>query len=136
VEHEGSKKRKGGGPLCHALFNLKRIARLPSSDRREVLRILHKGAHEEKGQGGTRPSCEETARASDLADSSSASVTNDWKHWVAMQGDEMRTATDVAEVGRSLGVFVKPDQGNRFSVLSKALNGKQPTQAGLKGGLV
>jgi hypothetical protein len=53
-----------------------------------------------------------------------------------MQGDEMRTATDVAEVGQSLGVFVKPDQGNRFSVLSKALNGKQPTQAGLKGGLV
>jgi hypothetical protein len=28
VEHKGAKKWKGGGPLCHAFFSLKRIARL------------------------------------------------------------------------------------------------------------
>ncbi|KAK2355342.1 hypothetical protein QL285_092761 [Trifolium repens] len=84
VEHDGPKKRKGEGPLCHALFSLKRIARLPSKDRQEVLRILHKNTHRAKGRGGGRQSCEETSRASAVAESSSTSVTNDWTHWVAM----------------------------------------------------
>jgi hypothetical protein len=52
-----------------------------------------------------------------------------------MQGDETRAAADVAEVGRSLGVFVNPDQGNMFSVLSKARNCKQKTNAGPNGGV-
>jgi hypothetical protein len=133
VEHDGSKKMKGGGPLCHALFSLKRIARLPSKDRREVLRILHKNTRREKGRGGGRQSREETSRASDVANSSSASVTNDWKHWVAMQGDESLAAADVAEVGKSIGVCVNVDQTNMFSVLSKAGKDKQPTQVGSMG---
>jgi hypothetical protein len=134
--HEGSKKRKGGGPLCHALFSLKRIARLPSEDRREVLHILHKNARKDKCQGGVRSSREETSGASAAEDSSTASATNDWQNWVAMQGDESRVAADVAEVGKSLGVFVKVEQANMFSVLSKAGKGKQSTQVGSKGGSV
>jgi hypothetical protein len=42
-------------------------------------------------------------------------------------------AADVAEVGKSIGVLVKVDQTNRFSVLSKAGKDKQPTQVGSKG---
>jgi hypothetical protein len=127
VEHKGAKKRKGGGPLCHALFSLKRIARLPSSDRPQVLHILHKNARREKDRGGDCSSRAETPRASDAADSSSESATNDWKHWVALQGDYSKAAADVAEVGKSLGVFVNVDQVNRFRVLSRAGKGKQPT---------
>jgi hypothetical protein len=127
VEHKGAKKKKGGGPLCHTLFSLKRIARLPSSDHRQVLHILHKNARKEKDRGVGRSSREETSRASDVADSSSDSVDNDWKHWVALQGDDGKAAADVAEVGKSLGVIVNADQVNRFSVLSKAGKGKQPT---------
>jgi hypothetical protein len=105
VEHKGAKKRKCGGPLCHALFSLKRIARLPSSDRRQVLHILHKNARKEKDRGGVRSPREEPPRDADVSDSSSGSVTNDWKHWVALQGDDSKAADDVAEVGKSLGGF-------------------------------
>jgi hypothetical protein len=124
VEHKGAKKRKGGGLLCHALFSQKRIARLPISDRRQVLHILHKNARREKDRGGAHSPREEPPRDSDVSDSSSASATNDWKHWVALQGDKSKVAEDVAEVGMSLGVFVKTDQVNMFSVLSKAGKGK------------
>jgi hypothetical protein len=136
VKHKGAKKRKGGGPLCHALFSLKRIARLPRSDRQQVLHILHKNARREKDRGSDRSSREETSRASDAVDSSSGSATNDWKHWVALQGDDRKAATDVAEVGRSLGVLVNADQVNKFSVLSKAGKGKQSSPVYLMEGEV
>ncbi|KAK2422982.1 hypothetical protein QL285_033470 [Trifolium repens] len=135
AEHKGSKKRKGGGPLCHTLFSLKRIARLPSSDPREVLRILNKKVREEMDRGVVHWSREEPSRASDEADSSAASDTNDWKHWVALQGDERRVLDDVAKVGKSLGVFVKEDHVNRFSVLSKVGKGKQATPVSSTGGV-
>jgi hypothetical protein len=49
---------------------------------------------------------------------------------VALQGDDSKAAADVAEIGKSLGVIVNVDQVNRFSVLSKAGRGKQPTPVG------
>jgi hypothetical protein len=48
LEHNGAKKRQGGGPLCHALFSLKRIARLPRRDRRQVLTFYTKMPAEER----------------------------------------------------------------------------------------
>jgi hypothetical protein len=107
-----------------------KIARHPSDDRQQVLHILHKNARREKDRGGVRSSLKETTRASDEADSSSDSATNDWKHWVALQGDDSKAAVDVAEVGKSLGILVNVDQVNRFSVLSKAGKGKQSTLVG------
>jgi hypothetical protein len=50
-----------------------------------------------------------------------------------MQRDETTAEADVAEVGNSIGVFVKVDQTNMFSVLSKAGKDKQPTQVGSMG---
>jgi hypothetical protein len=55
---------------------------------------------------------------------------------VALQGDDTKAAADVAEVGKSLGVFVKADQVNMFSVLSKVGKGKQSTPVGSTGGTV
>ncbi|WJX72355.1 hypothetical protein P8452_56242 [Trifolium repens] len=52
---------------------------------------------EERIRGGARSSRAETSLASGGADSSSASGTNDWKHWVALQGDDTKVAADVAE---------------------------------------
>jgi hypothetical protein len=129
-EHKGSKKRKVGGPLCHALYIMKRIARLPIKDRREVLRILHKNGRRDQGRGVVHSHREKDSNASAEAATSSASVNNDWKHWVAMQGDERKAAEDIVEVGKSLGVIVTVDQANRFNVLSKAGKGKQPTPVG------
>jgi hypothetical protein len=55
---------------------------------------------------------------------------------VALQGDDSKAADDVAEVGKSLGVFVKADQMNMFSVLSKAGKGKQSIPVGSTEGRV
>jgi hypothetical protein len=134
-EHKVANKRKATGPLCHALFSLKRIARLPDKDRREVLHILHKNTRRAQGRRDVRSSREGDLKASDGVSTSSGSVNNDWKHWVAMQGDEKKVVEDVVEVGRSLGVSVTPDQANMFRVLSNATKGKQPTPVGSEGGL-
>jgi hypothetical protein len=126
-EHEGSKKRKMGGLLPHSVFSLKRIVRLSGRDRKEVLRILQKNARRDKGRGADRSQREAVSKASAVADTSSASVNNDWHNWMAMQGSAKKAAADVAEVGKSLGVFVKADLSNMFSVLSKAGKGKHST---------
>jgi hypothetical protein len=53
-----------------------------------------------------------------------------------LQGDDKRAAADVAEVGKSLGVFVKADQENMFSALSKPGKNKQLAPVGSSGWLV
>jgi hypothetical protein len=78
---------------------MKRIARLPIKDRREVLRILHKNGRRDQGRGVVHSHQEKDSNASAEAATSSASVNNDWKHWVAMQGDERKAAEDIVEVG-------------------------------------
>ncbi|MCH88915.1 DUF4283 domain protein, partial [Trifolium medium] len=39
---EDPKRRKAGGVMRHSLYNLKKVARLPSKDRSEVLKVLKK----------------------------------------------------------------------------------------------
>jgi hypothetical protein len=93
-----------------------------------VLRILHKKGRKEKGGGAVCSRQGEASSASAVTDSSSASVTNDWKHWVALHGNDKMAADDVAAVGKTLGVIVKVDQENMFSALSKSGKGKKVTQ--------
>ncbi|GAU32654.1 hypothetical protein TSUD_219040 [Trifolium subterraneum] len=66
---------------------------------------------------------------------SSASVNNDWKHWVVMQGDHEATKDDVRGFGKALGLRFKGNSENKFSVLSRTRKDKQvtPGQAGLGG---
>jgi hypothetical protein len=47
----GLSRTKVGGFLRHSLFSLKRIARLPIDDRREVLQILQKNARKRRSRG-------------------------------------------------------------------------------------
>ncbi|MCI56355.1 sulfate transporter, partial [Trifolium medium] len=79
----GQKKRKAGGLLRHSIYNLKKVARLPSKDRREVLYVLKKNVRRRRGRKGGNRSCEMVHQGS-----SSASVNNDWKNWVVMQGTD------------------------------------------------
>jgi hypothetical protein len=53
---------------------------------------------------------------------------------MAMQGNAEHAAADIAEVGKSLGVFVKADPANMFSVLSKAGKGKHSTSVSSQSG--
>jgi hypothetical protein len=130
---KGSKKRKVDGLLSHSIHSLKRIARLPIQDRREVLHILQKNERRERKGGVARLTRKEGSRASNEASTSSASVNNDWKHWVALQGNAEKAADDILEVGKSLGVFVTGDKANMFSVLAKPAKGKPSTSQSLEG---
>jgi hypothetical protein len=113
-------KMKAGGFLKHSLFSLKRIARLPIDDRREVLQILRKNARKRRPRGvASRPSKTGSRESADVATSSS-SVNNDWKHWVAMQGNATMVEEDVREVGKVVGATFRGTSTNMFSVLSKA----------------
>ncbi|KAK2427387.1 heterogeneous nuclear ribonucleoprotein A0 [Trifolium repens] len=125
-------KKKVGGFLRHSLYSLKRIARLPIDDRREVLHILQKNARRRRPRGvASRPSMS-VSRASADGVTSSSSVNNDWKHWMAMQGDASVVEEDVLEVGKAVGATFKGNTANKFSVLSKAGTGKR---VGLGGAL-
>jgi hypothetical protein len=84
VQHKrtpgGPTKKKMGGFLSHSIYSLKRIARLPVNDRREVLHILQKNARRRRPKGVAKRPNMSVSRASAEGASSSSSVNNDWKH--------------------------------------------------------
>jgi hypothetical protein len=118
-------KKKVGGFLRHSLFSLKRIARLPIEDRREVLRVLQKSARRRRRMGEAGRPSTTVSRASAEVATSSSSVNNDWKHWVAMQGNDTVVEEDVLEVGKVTGATFKCYTTNTFSVLSKVGAGER-----------
>ncbi|MCI08523.1 DUF4283 domain protein, partial [Trifolium medium] len=114
----GHKKRKAGGMFRHS--SLKKVARLPCKDRREVLNILKKNVRRRSGRTSASRSCEVKRLGTSEDTSSSASVNNDWKHWVVMHGNEKMAVDDVWGIGKAIGVKFKSDNANMFSALSRA----------------
>jgi hypothetical protein len=127
---KGIPKMKVGG-----LFNLKMIARLPANDRRQVMQILQKNARRRRPRGVARRSRATGSRASAEDGTSSSSVNNDWKHWVAMQGHDHAVEDDVKEVGNFIGATFKGENANMFSVLSKAGTRQRDTMDVGQGGV-
>ncbi|PNX78871.1 putative sulfate transporter, partial [Trifolium pratense] len=125
VSQSDPRKRKGGGLLRHPLHSIKKVARLPSKDRGEVLKILKKHVRRRRGGDSINRSCSVSRRASSDESSSSSSVNNDWQNWVAMQGSEQMAVDDVWGIGKAIGVKFKGDNVNMFRVLSRANKGKK-----------
>jgi hypothetical protein len=119
------KKKKVGGVLRHTMKNLKKVARLPGKDRREVLNILNKEVRKRRGKRRSVKSGEVVCQGSAEVDSSLASVNKDWEHWVVMHGDEKAVEEDVQGVGKAIGVKFDGGTGNMFGVLSRGVSGKQ-----------
>ncbi|MCH79869.1 sulfate transporter [Trifolium medium] len=119
------RKRKEGGLLRHPLHSIKKVARLPSKDRGEVLKILKKQVRRRRGGDNINRSCSVSRRTSSVESSSSSSVNKDWQNWVAMQGSEQMAVDDVWGIGKAIGVKFKGDNVNMFRVLSRANKGKK-----------
>ncbi|GAU48973.1 hypothetical protein TSUD_245640 [Trifolium subterraneum] len=102
-DQEDIKRRKAGGIFRHTLSSLKKVARLPINDRNEVLKILKKTERRSRDKSGTNRPRGVSDQASSGATASSASVSNDWKHWVVMQGSEQVAAEDVRSVWTGAG---------------------------------
>ncbi|PNX64490.1 hypothetical protein L195_g054045, partial [Trifolium pratense] len=98
-----SRRRKERGMLRHPLHSIKKVARMPSKDRREVLKVLKKNVRRRRGGDEVNRSCSMSRRFSSDKSSSSPSVNNDWQNWVAMQGTEQMAVDDVWGIGKSIG---------------------------------
>jgi hypothetical protein len=125
----GVTKIKAGGVLRHPVLTLKKVARLPSKDRQEVVKVLHNSKilkvlkknirNRKRLREKVTRSLEATDKSSHNESSSSASVNNDWKHWAVLNGSEETKADDVQDFGKSIGVSFKRSCHNKFGVLSR-----------------
>ncbi|GAU41856.1 hypothetical protein TSUD_366030 [Trifolium subterraneum] len=127
----GKRGRKAGGLLRHPFHSLKKVARLPKEDRVEVLKVLNKRAL--RRRKGFNRSCSESCQATSEGSSSSDSINNDRKNWVAMQGNDQMVMDDVRGIGKSLGVKFKGDNTNMFNVLSRVGKSKKERSGHQKG---
>ncbi|MCI57745.1 endonuclease/exonuclease/phosphatase family protein, partial [Trifolium medium] len=91
----------------------------PIKDRTEVLKVLKKNERRGRTGTGAHGSRGGSQHGTATASSSSASVNNDWKHWVVMQGSDQVAVDDVTEVGQAIGVHFKGANENMFSVLAR-----------------
>jgi len=124
-----SSKRKVGGVLRHPVLTLKKVARLPSKDRQEVMKVLKNSPVMQvlKQKVRNRQSQRERVTKSLEVDQSSnnetgsvASVNNEWKNWVLLHGNEKAMEADVQDIGKVIGVSFQGDLNNKFSVLSRS----------------
>jgi len=121
-------KKKAGGVFRHPVLTLKKVARLPISDREEVMKVLRKSkimnVLKQKIQNRRRQRERvtrslEAVNVNSLNESSSlVSVNNDWSNWAALNGSEVSKAADAQCIGKTLGVSFKGNCHNKFSVLS------------------
>jgi hypothetical protein len=122
-------KRKVGGVLRHPVLMLKKVARLPSKDREEVMKVLkkstvmdalkHKITNRRRRREKITKSLDVGTHNSKNESSSMASVNNDWQNWVALQGPENAKKNDIKNLGKVIGVSYTGDNNNQFSVLSR-----------------
>jgi len=111
------------GGFSHSSRNLKRVARMPIKDRREILKLLTRQAKERKirlrsksskSKGVVRSQPTKTS-----SNSSMSSVNKDWEHWVHVQGGSKVVSADVCGIVGLIGVRYKGDTENKCNVLSK-----------------
>ncbi|GAU38950.1 hypothetical protein TSUD_363890 [Trifolium subterraneum] len=112
-----------GGSFRH--ISLKKVARLPYKDRREVLKILKKHDRRRRGRSSATQLRGATRPGSSADTVSSASVNNDWKHWVVMHGTEKTAVDDIRDIGKAIGVVLNDEHSNMFSALARTTKGKQ-----------
>ncbi|GAU35629.1 hypothetical protein TSUD_30470, partial [Trifolium subterraneum] len=111
------KRRKAGGLLRYPIHSLKKVARLPSEDRVEVLKVLKKNILRRRSGKGVNRSCSASCQDAPEELSSSKSITNDWQNWVAMQGNDRMVMEDVRGIGNSIGEVWEVYRRGRSSTL-------------------
>ena len=94
-------------------------ARMPSGDRREILKILKKHNKKRKVRKSLKSSKSGDHSNSDSSMNSNSYVNKDWENWVVMHGNKEVVKADVKELGKVIGVSYKGDPNNSFNLLSK-----------------
>jgi len=123
-------RKKAGGVFHHPVFTLKKVARLPSKDREEVMKVLKKSnmkvlkqkVRNRQRQRQMVTKSLEVNQGSTNESTSVDSVNNDWKHWVTLQGKDKAIEEDIQGIGRAIGGSFAADSHNKFRVLSRTKN--------------
>jgi len=125
-------KKKVGGVVRHPVLTLKKVARLPSKDREEVMQVLHNSKimkvlkqkiwNRRRQRERVTRSLELVSQNSNKESSSMATVNNGWQNWVVLRGSEETKAEDIQVIGKAIGVSFKENIHNKFSVLSRPRN--------------
>jgi len=123
-------KKKAGGMLRHPVPTLKKVARLPSKDREEVMKVLkdskvmnvlkQKICNRCRRRERVTKSLEEVHQISSNDSSSAAPVTNDWTNWVVLKGSEEAKKDDINDTGKTIGVSFNGTTHNKFVALPRS----------------
>jgi len=117
--HRGVKK-KGCGALCHNAQSLKRIARLLTKERHEVLRALRKTVKKRRGLAAVSMNKVTSIDSIPQSTGSQVSVNNDCMNWLVLHENKNKAVDDVCEIRKVVGLKFKGDNNNMFDVLSGA----------------
>jgi len=128
-------KKTSAKQLIQSTGFVKRIARMPSADRREVLMILKKKNRKRNVRSVNIKSKDASLSSSETSKNSTTSVNNDWVNWVAVHEKSNGVKEDVNELGKALGVKFKGDPNNSFNLLSREGRKEWRSMGGVGGGM-
>jgi len=103
----------------HSAGFLKRIARMPAVDKKEILKILKKRDSKRKARKSSLRSKSEEILSSESSKNSNSSVNKDWENWILMHEKPEVVKADVKEIGRVIGVSFNGEPNNSFNLLTK-----------------
>lgn len=116
-KHHKKHKKLAGISLHQPVGFIKRIARLPLKDRKEILKVLKK--QECKRNMLSKASKVMVNSLSNSSNMFNSSVNKDWENWVLLHGKKKVVAEDVMEIGKTFGVKFSGDKNSIFNLLTK-----------------
>jgi len=112
-------KKKKGDAAKYSMGFMKRVARMPVNDGRQILKILRKHKHKQKAISVSKNSKAAATPSSDSSKNSNSSVNKDWENWVVLHGKSEKVAEDVKEIDKVAGLIYDCETKNCFNLLTK-----------------
>jgi len=117
IEKPSIKKR---GVVLQSVGFMKKIARMPAIDRKQIIRILKKQKRKSRASGAHTNSKSAEGSSSDTSKQSNSSVNNnDWENWLILNGKTNKVKDDVRDLGNIVRVKFNCDTTNSFNLLSR-----------------
>jgi len=122
-QYHGSKPSSGrlrkGGAANYPMGFVKRVARMPASERRKILKVLNRHKRQRRVVNECTQSMTSTNSTSEASGNSSSSVSKDWENWVLVRGKTEKVMEDVKNIGRVAGLTFECETKNCFSLLTR-----------------
>jgi len=112
---KAEKKKSGQAPTSVGF--MKKIARMPVCERKQILDFLRKQKRKRKEGAAKHQTKATNVSTSDSSNKSSSSVNNDWENWVLLHGKKEESAADVSDLGKVVGMKFQCDTSNSFNLL-------------------